>query len=310
MLLITEAQVKSVLTMPKAIELVDLSFRQLAAGTAINHPRQRVILPSGSILHYMAAGNPDYFGVKVYSTNPKTGARFQCLLYRSSDGLQVANLEANHLGQIRTGAASGVATNHMARKDARILSVIGAGFQAETQIAAISCVRTLTEVRVWSRDPERRKRFATACSAKFQLNVRAAESAAEACNGADIVVTATNSKEPVIESAWIGPGTHVNAMGSNWKHRRELPTELVLDRGATVAVDSVEDGRIESGDLIIPSEERPATPFPAVELSGIVAGTIVGRSSPYDITIFKSNGLAAQDIAAAGYVFETLSSYS
>src|SRR5438045_5045750 len=116
MLHITRQQVIQVLTMRRALELVELAFRQLADGSAVNHPRRRVILPTGSILHYMAAGNAEYFGIKIYSSNPKTGAHFQFLLYRSSDGLQVANIEANHLGRIRTGAASGVATKYLARE--------------------------------------------------------------------------------------------------------------------------------------------------------------------------------------------------
>jgi ornithine cyclodeaminase/alanine dehydrogenase-like protein (mu-crystallin family) len=296
---ITEQQVIDTLTMPKAIELVETSFRQLADGTAVNHPRRRVILKTGSILHYMAAGNPDYFGTKVYSTNPKTGAHFTFLLYRSSDGLPMATLEANYLGQIRTGAASGVATKYLAREDADVLGVIGSGFQAETQIAAISVVRKLSEVRVWSRKPERRAEFARKCAAKFGLNVTAAETAREAVEGAGIVVTATSSKEPVLESGWISPGTHINAMGSNWLIKRELPPDLVLEKADLVAVDSVEDALLESGDLVI-----PGAAFRGDELYDFLVGTKPGRTSPDQITIFKSNGLAAQDVACAGYVFE------
>ena len=175
MLYISEQQVLAALSMPKAIELVDQSFRQLAAGAAVNQPRRRVILPSGSVLHYMGGGNPDHFGIKVYSTNPKTGAHFQFLLYRTSDGMPLAQIEANHLGQIRTGAASGVATRYLAREDAGVLGIVGSGFQAETQIAALSQVRKFHEIRVWSRDPERRRAFATRCTEKFGLNVRAAD---------------------------------------------------------------------------------------------------------------------------------------
>jgi len=120
------------------------------------------------------------------------------------------------------------------------------------------------------------------------------------------VVTATSSKEPVLESDWISPGTHVNAMGSNWTVKRELPTTLVLDRAGLVTVDSVEDGLLESGDLTIPVKERPGTPFPAQEFSEVVAGKRPGRTSRDEITIFKSNGLAIQDVAAAGFLYERL----
>jgi len=300
---ITEREVIETLSMENAIALVEHSFRQLADGTAVNQPRRRVALPTGSILHYMAAGNPEHFGIKVYSTNPKTGGHFQVLLYRASDGLQIANIEANYMGQIRTGAASAVATRYLARADADTMGVIGSGFQAETQVAAISHVRRLREVRVWSRQAERRERFARECEAKLGLDVRAAATAREAVEGAGIVVTATNSKEPVLESAWIAPGTHVNAMGSNWLTRRELPSDLVLDRADVVAVDSVEDAHLESGDLMIPLDERPGAVFPGIELCEIVAGRRPGRTAPEQITIFKSNGLAAQDIAVASVFF-------
>jgi len=306
MLFITEQQVLDTLTMRAAIDLVDQSFRQLAEGTAINHPRKRLILPGGSILHYMAGGNPDYFGIKVYSSNPKTDAHFRFLLYRSADGIPLANIEANHLGQIRTGAASAVGTKYLARTDADVLGVIGSGFQAETQIASISEVRKLREVRVWSRNADRRTQFARKCAEKFALNVRAADTARQAVEEAGIVVTATSSKEPVLESDCISPGTHVNAMGSNWTVKRELPTTLVLDRAGLVTVDSVEDGLLESGDLTIPVKERPGTPFPAQEFSEVVAGKRPGRTSRDEITIFKSNGLAIQDVAAAGFLYQRL----
>ncbi len=306
MLYITESQVIETLTMPVALDLVEKSFRQFAEGSARNHPRKRLILPSGSILHYMAGGNPDYFGIKVYSTNPKTGAHFTFLLYRSADGMPLATIEANQLGQIRTGAASGVATKFLARADADVLGVIGSGFQAETQVLAVSEGRKLREVRVWSRKAERRRDFAARCSSRFGLNAKATDTAREAVEGAGIVVTATSSKEPVLESDWISPGTHINAMGSNWTTRRELPTALVLDRNALVSVDSVEDGLTESGDLVIPMSERPGTEFPASEFAEIVAGTRPGRASNDQITIFKSNGLAIQDVAVAGFLYEKL----
>ncbi len=303
-LYISEQEVLACLPMAKAVDLVEDAFRKLDDGTAINHPRRRVILPTGSVLHYMAAGTPDYFGLKAYSVNAKTGAHFEVLLYRSGDGMPLATLEANHLGQIRTGAASGVATKFLAPEDASVAGIIGSGFQARTQLAAVAAVRRLREVRVWSRRKEKREEFARRCAADFGLDVRAAETARDCVEGADIVVTATSSKEPVLEAPWIRAGAHVNAAGSNWAERRELPTELVLDRAAVVAVDSVEVGKIESGDLLIPMRERQVDALPAVELSAIVAGRIPGRANSDQITIFKSNGLAAEDIAVAGFVYE------
>src|SRR5580658_9566235 len=290
-LYLSEEEVLACLPMSKAIELVEQAFHNLGDGTAINHPRRRVILPTGSVLHYMAAGMPEYFGLKAYSVNAKTGAHFEVLLYRSSDGLPLATFEANHLGQIRTGAASGVATKYLARTDARVAGIIGSGFQARTQLEAVANVRELREVRVWSRKPERREEFALQCAETLKLNVRATETARECVEGASIVVTATSSKVPVFESEWIAPGTHVNGTGSNWAERRELPAELVFERAAVVAVDSVEVAKIESGDLLIPLADY--TSFPGVELSAIIAGKRPGRTSADQITVFKSNGLAA-----------------
>lgn len=246
MIHITEEQVRQHLPMGKAVALMEQTFRDLADGTAVNHPRQRVILPTGSILHYMAAAGPKYFGIKSYSTNPKTGAHFTFLLYRSEDGMPLATVEANHLGQIRTGAASGFATKLLAKPDAEVLAVIGSGFQAETQVHAMAAGRDWKEIRVWSRSAGKRAAF----SQRFPFPVKPVETAREAVEGADVVVTATNSKDPVLESAWISPGTHINAMGSNWATRRELPAELVL-RADLVVVDAADAGKIESGDLLL-----------------------------------------------------------
>jgi alanine dehydrogenase len=302
-LYLTEEFVLANLPMSKAVELVERAFRCLADGTAINHPRRRVVLPTGSVLHYMAAGMPQYFGIKVYSTNPKSGAHFEVLLYRSEDGTPLATFEANHLGQIRTGAASGVATKYLAREDAHIAAIIGSGFQAQTQLEAIANVRQLSEVRVWSRNAEKREAFAQRCTTKLNLNVRAVETARECVEGADIVTTATSSRQPVIESSWLAPGTHVNGSGSNWADRRELPGDLIFGKAAIIAVDSIEGAKMESGDILIPTQES-GNEFPGVELSEIVAGKRPGRTGADQITVFKSNGLAVEDIAVAGYLYE------
>ncbi len=303
-LYLSESDVLACLPMSKAIELLDEAFRMLAAGTAVNHPRRRVILPTGAVLHYMAAGTPDYFGLKAYSVHAKTGAHFEVLLYRSMDGEPLANIEANRLGQIRTGAASGLATKILAREDAAVAAVIGSGFQAETQLEATAHARALREVRVWSRKEERRDAFARRCAEKFHLNVQAKGSARECVEGADIIVTATSSKEPVLEADWVAPGAHVNGSGSNWAVRRELPTALIYGRAGLVAVDSIEVAKLESGDLLIPLRESGDLSFSGVELSDIVAGKRPGRTSPDQITVFKSNGLAVEDIIVAGHIYE------
>ncbi len=297
MIHITEHQVRQHLRMPQAIELMRQAFEELATHGAINHPRRRVILPTGSVLHYMAAGGPKYFGAKIYASNPRHGVNFLFLLYRSEDAAPLATIEANALGQIRTGAASGFATDLLARPDSAVLGVIGSGFQAETQVAAMRAVRDIHEVRVWSRNAEKREKFADA------IGGTVAKSARAAVENADIVVTATGAKDPVFEDVWISPGTHINAMGSNWAGKRELPG-AVFARAAVVAVDSIEQARMESGDILLAEQELSWNGAGLVELKDVVSGRTQGRTHPNQITIFKSNGLAIEDVAAAGYVYE------
>lgn len=287
--------------MADCIGLMRTAFARLASGEALNHPRRRLILPTRATLHYMAASDGRYFGAKIYSAHPKHGAHFLFLLYRAEDAAPLAIIEANALGQIRTGAASGLATSLLARPDARSLALIGSGFQAHTQLEAmLVAAPSLERVLVWSRSAEKCAAFASEASAQFGKPVEAAATAEEAVRGADILVTATNSAEPVVESAWVAPGTHINATGSNQARRRELPTDLVA-RAGLIAVDSLEQSRMESGDLLLAFHDDDWQRV--IELQQVVAGR-AARQSPEQITLFKSNGLAVEDVIAAGFVYE------
>ncbi len=300
MLTITEQDVLKLLPMREAVRLVREAFVGLADGSAMNQPRRRLVTPEGAVLHQLAGAFGKYFGAKIYSTHVKHGAWFTVLLYDAATARPLATIEANHLGQIRTGAASAVATDLLARKDAAVLGVIGTGFQAQTQIEAIRVVRDIREVRVWSRSPERREAFAV------KMNARATATAEEAIRGADIIVTATFAKDPVLEDAWISPGAHVNAIGSNNPLRREIPAELV-QRAALIAVDAIDQARIESGDLLLAwTTPEQWADSRLVELS-VVAASRRGRETNQDVTIFKSNGLGVQDIAVGGYVYSRYS---
>jgi len=301
MLYITEAQVRERLPMADCIGLMRTIFTRLAAGEAINQPRRRLILPTRSTLHYMAGSDGRYFGAKIYATNPKRGAHFLFLLYRAEDAAPLATIEANALGQIRTGAASGLATSLMARPESRALALIGSGFQARTQLEAmLAAMPDIERVRVWSRSAEKREMFAQEATRDFGRPVEAMATAEEAVRGADILTTATNSAEPVVEAAWVAPGAHINAMGSNQARRRELPSELV-SRAGLIAVDSIEQSRMESGDLLLAFQEPDWQRV--VELQEVVAGH-TGRQTAGEITLFKSNGLAVEDVIAAGLVYE------
>src|SRR5271170_657551 len=188
MLYLSEEDVRAFLPMREAIGLMRSAFEALARGQAINQPRRRLILDTGATLHSMAGSYGAYFGTKFYSTHPKYGAHFYFVLYDAKTAEPLAWMEANHLGRIRTGAASGYATDLLANPEADTLGVIGSGFQARTQVEAIRAVRPIKTVRVWSRDEEKRKKFAEDCAAQ------AARTAEEAVRGAQIVITATNSQ--------------------------------------------------------------------------------------------------------------------
>jgi ornithine cyclodeaminase/alanine dehydrogenase len=299
MLYLTEDEVRALLPMDKGVEVMRDTFRALGDGSALNQARRRLRLPTGAVLHQMAGAVGNYYGTKIYSVHVKHGAHFWLHLFDANTAEPLALMEANWLGQIRTGAASGYATDLFARPDSTVLGVIGSGFQARSQIEAMLQVRPIQSVYVWSRHEERRRAFAEECSRDLRVPVRATPTAEEAIRDADIVVTATFSKDPVIEDAWVRAGTHVNAMGSNNAERRELPPALIA-RADVIVVDSIEQAKLESGDLLLAWSEADWRTPRLIELKD--AG--LGRMSPNHVTIFKSNGLGVEDVAAAAYVYE------
>lgn len=292
MLHVTEQQVRDLLSMKQCVSLMRDTFTALREGRASNQPRRRIVLPTGSTLHSMGGAWGKYFGTKFYSTNPKHGAHFFFYLFDAETAAPLAQFEANWLGQIRTGAASGYATDVLAAPAASTLGIIGSGFQAASQIAAIREVRNLQDIRVWSRSEEKRDAFAK------EHGARAVASAEEAVRGADIVVTATFSGEPVLESSWIKDGAHIDAMGSNRGNRRELPTDLI-QRANLIAIDSIEQGKVEAGDLLMAGVDW--TDPRIVELAKVTA-----RPSGNPVTIFESLGLGVEDVIAGAFVYEQL----
>ena len=303
-LLLSEADVRSILTMPMALDAVEQIFGRMAEGHAILHPRHRLNLPDKGFLHYMAGADvlSGYSGLKIY-TSVRGALRFMVPLYRSATGQLAAIIEADYLGQMRTGAASGVATKYMAREDAHIAGIIGTGLQARTQLEAIAAVRPLERARVYGRNAERRAAFAKEMSERLKIRVEAAASAEEAVRDADIIATATQSSTPVLEGAWISQGAHINAIGANFPQKRELDEEAVRRCGIIVA-DSREQSRLEAGDLIGLLGEDPARWASVRELSDVVSGKLAGRTHPQQVTLFKSNGVAIEDVAVAARVFE------
>jgi alanine dehydrogenase len=303
-LLLTEADVRSLLTMPIALEVVEDSLRQQGNGELVLHPRRRIQLPDNALLHYMAAGDSvrGYFGLKLY-TVVKGVARFVVPLFRSTTGEMAALIEADALGQLRTGAASGVATKYLANANARTACIIGTGYQARTQLEAVATVRRLERVRAFGRDSGRRETFCREMSERIGITVEAMTSAEEAVRGADIVITATSATKIVLEGAWLTPGMHINAMGANWPQKRELD-EAAVGRANKIVVDSIEQSKMEAGDLIQAFAEDQSRWSAVQELAQIVAGKAPGRTSAGEITLFKSNGIATWDLAAAVRVYE------
>ena len=300
---ISEAEVRSVLTMPMAIDAVEEISRKQASGEVIVHPRRRFELPAGGFFHYMAAADfkAGYVAMKQY-TFVRGKIRFLVPLYEILTGDLVAMIEADYMGQLRTGAASGVATKYLARPDARIAAIIGTGGQARTQLEAVAAVRKLESVRAYGRDPERREKFAREMTQRLGLPVTAAASASAAVRGADIVSTATTASQPIVNGADLSNGAHINAIGANHAHKRELDDEAVASADVIV-VDSVEQSRQEAGDLIIAFKSDEVCWTGVKKLSDVVAAKTTGRTSASEVTLFKSNGIASWDLAVAMKVY-------
>ena len=303
MLYLTEQDVDRLLPMNDALREVEAALRDLGAGKAENRPRQRV-RGSHSVLNVMVASWPrrGYLGYKEYVVS-KEGARFWFHLFDGATGTPVALMQANRLGQRRTGAASGVATKFLARSDASTVGILGAGWQAESQLEALCRVREIREIRCFSRQAARRTSFAERMTKLLGVAVRATASPREAVEGMDIVAAATDSATPVIDGEWIGPGVHMNAMGANRLGSRELDVEAIR-RCTFIAADSVEQARMEAGDLVQPSAGGLLDWSDVHELGEVVCGKIKGRRRAKDVTLFKSLGLALEDVAVGALVYE------
>ncbi len=300
---ISEAEVRAVLTMPLAVEAVEEISRKQATGEVVVHPRRRFELPGGGFFHYMAAADYSmgFVAMKQY-TYMRGMLRFLVPLYEMAKGDLLALIEADYMGQLRTGAASGVATKYLARKDSRVAAIIGTGGQAKTQLEAVAAVRKLESARAYGRDAAKREKFCADMSERLGIPVQPCASAAEAVRGADIVSTATTTAQPVVSGADLAPGAHINAIGANHAHKRELDDEAVASADIIV-VDSVEQSRQEAGDLIIAFHGDEICWTGVKKLSEIVAGKASGRTSDTEVTLFKSNGIASWDLAVAMKVY-------
>jgi alanine dehydrogenase len=296
-LYLTEADVEALVSPADAVEAIEGCFRRLASGRVENRPRYRVRLDDGTMAVMSAADlELGYAGAKVYAAFAD-GARFVVPLFRSDRPELTAVIEADKLGQLRTGAATGVAAKYLARTGASSLGVFGCGWQARGQVAAVrAALPSIGRVVAHCRTKPKLRAF---CE---EVEADPAEDPIEAAEQ-EIVVTVTNSRDPVLRGEWLAEGALVCAVGANVPHARELDN-VVLERAVFICCDSKEQARIESGDLIEPIESGVLDWLEVHELQEVVAGEVSGRSSSEDIVVFKSNGLAAWDVALGAFVVD------
>ncbi len=300
---LAEDDVKNVMDMELSITAIERAFQALANGTAENQPRRRV-KSKGIMLHCMSAA-AEYLGLvgwKAYTTTA-SGPRFHVAVYRADTGEMEALIEANYLGQLRTGAASGVATEFMARPDSRIVGILGSGLQARSQLKAVCTVRQIDRVEVYSRNAERCVQFAEEMSEYCRTQVVPVHSPDEAAGEKDIVITATSSKTPVFDGRVLEPGTHLNVIGSNHLGKAEIDVKSV-QQAEHIVCDSIAACQIEAGDFVEALEQGVTDWRLMHDLAEVVAGRKTGRATANDVTLFKSVGLAIEDVAMAAMILD------
>jgi ornithine cyclodeaminase/alanine dehydrogenase-like protein (mu-crystallin family) len=301
-LLLNEDDVRQVLTMDMALEAVEDGLRKLALDEAQNIPRART-QTDHAMQHVMSASAKSIgvMGYKAYATSRK-GQHFHVGLFDGKSGALLTLIQADYLGQVRTGAASGVATEYMARHDASEVGLFGSGRQARTQLQAVCKVRNVRRVQVYSLNEANRRRFADEMSVICQTEVEPVPRPEMAAEDKDIIITATTSREPVLNGHWVAEGTHVNAVGSNFLGKAEVDA-VAVRRCESIVVDSKDQARLEAGDFVQALEEGSIHWADIHELGQVIVGRYTGRAHPQDVTLFKSLGIAVEDVAVAARVY-------
>ena len=300
---LTESDVQKVLTMPLALEAVEQAHRALVEHRAIDVPRARIHLPAGT-QHVLQAAAPElgFIGFKYYYTRP-TGKSFYVHLINTETAKLEAIIEAVWMSMVRTGAASGVATNHLAVKDASVLGQIGSGYQGESQLEAVCQVRKIRTAKVFARNKDKLVAFCERMSKKTGVQVQPAESAEAAVRGSHIVNVITKSAEPVLKGEWLEPGQHINAAGSNALSRREIDDAVVKQCGI-ITVDSRGTAQKECGDLLSAVEKGWLRWDHLAEIGEVIAKKAPGRASAQQITLYESHGMGIQDLWVGAKVLE------
>jgi len=300
-LYLTEDDVRQLLTMDDALRAVEAAFRDQGLGTAANVPRRRV-RGEAALLHTMAAAMPSVgmVGMKAYTTT-RRGGSFHVLLWDDATGRLLSVMEADWLSRVRTGAMSGVATRLLAREDAKTVGIFGTGHQAPAQLEAVCAVRPVEQVLAWGRNQDRLAAFCRRMADQLQVPVEPAAGPQQLVANSDILITITTAREPLFAGAWVRPGTHINAAGSNVWMKREIDDETVA-RSAVIVADDLDQARVEAGDLLWPMERGRVRWYQVHQLGDVAAGR-VGRTGPEDITLFLSQGIALADVAVGAAVY-------
>ena len=297
-ILIREQDVKNLLTMDSAIYSLEEIFKQESIEDAINSSRVRIPLPEGT-LNFMAASSKslNLIGTKSYISKARTPIKFYVQLYDGANGNLISIIEANLMSRIRTGAATGLATKYLAKKDSSVLGILGTGAQALHQTIAICETRKIKTINIYSRNVNHRESFCKLIKKNIEnVNAIPVKTSKECVENADIITTITNSGTPVFSSNWIKPGTHINAAGSNIGSKRELD-EKTISKASTIVTDNITQAKIECGDLIHPIKIGITSWDKINTLSDLITDKIKGRRNDDEITIFESQGVAIEDLA-------------
>jgi ornithine cyclodeaminase/alanine dehydrogenase-like protein (mu-crystallin family) len=302
-LFLGEKDIEQVLSMDDAVRVLEETFKQQGSGNMINHPRLR-IRTEKSMLHYLAGAVPHMkvMGYKAY-TSYKGGVKFRVFLHSIETGELISIMDGNFMGMIRTGAVTGIATKYMTRADSDVVGIFGTGWQARGQLMGVAAVRKIKSIKAYSRNAEKRNLFCEEMEELLQIETIPVEKPEDVLSEADIIITSTTSVEPVFKGEWLQDGIHINAIGGNFLFKREID-EVAVKRSNVIVVESTEQSKIEAGEFL-PLVEKGRLQWEGIhELGEVVSGKIKGRARDEDITLFKSIGIAIEDIAVAAHVYE------
>jgi len=306
---ISADQVIELLPMAECIELMDGAMRAASSGAAVMPLRAKMDLPAEGMLGWMPGymAEPEVFGMKlvaVFEKNFAVGMHSHngvVVLFESEHGRPVAVVDAAEITAIRTAAASALATRLLAREDASTLTIMGYGAQGRQHLESMLCVRAFADIRIWGRNAERAQAFADQMGPRFGVEIQAVKDAREAVSGSDVICTVTGAPEPILQGEWLVAGQHINAVGTSFPGRRELDTNAVVR--SRMFVDLREGAIAQAGEFQMARDEGAIDASHILgEIGEVALGTVRGRTSPEEITLYKSLGLVVQDLAAAHYV--------